>query len=73
MVSVCGDQKFSPGVQNLKGRGNKGSERRHRLGCTIQFFVLSFFFSGKFSSGSSLSTPIPSFPAGRRERRVGNL
>lgn len=44
MVSVGEDHKFSPAVQNLKGRGNKGSERRHRLVCIIQFFCFVIFF-----------------------------
>lgn len=43
MVSVDGDYKFSPGVQDLKGRRNKGSERHHRLVCIIQFFCFVIF------------------------------
>lgn len=38
-MSVAGDLKFSHGVQDLKGRGNRGSDRWHRLACIIQLFV----------------------------------
>lgn len=63
-VSVGGDHKFSLGVQDLKGTGNKGSEKWHRLACIVQFFVFPSSFS-RFVFVSFLSSPILKFPSGK--------
>lgn len=62
-MSVGGDLKFSPYVQDLKGKGKQGSKRWHRLAYVIHFFVFLSSFN-RFASGLSLSSPILSFPVG---------
>lgn len=69
-MSVGGDLKFSPYVQDLKGKGNQGSKRWHRLACIIHFFVFLSSFD-RFAFGLSLSSPILSFPVGSRGREGG--
>lgn len=70
-VSVGGDHKFSLGVQDLKGTGNKGSGKWHRLA-----FIVVFLFSHLPPADLSLCPPFPaqssSFPVGSRGRE-GNL
>lgn len=75
VVTVGGNLKFIRGIQGLKERGSQGSERWWRLACiSFVFFWFSFVLSSfsRFAYGSSLASPVFSFPVGSWGRE-GNL